>query len=153
MPGAADADGFTLSVVEAVAPELILSDGEANVADQPEGTVAFWVKVVAPHPESLFITATPYVTAVPGPPFCTAGDTDTVGLRRVHEVGTTYVALTEVANAGSETLLTRGTMAYEPGEAVAGAFTLSVVDALAPESTLENPEPNAAVQPEGTETF
>jgi hypothetical protein len=40
VPGATDADAFTLTVVDAVAPELMLSAAEAGVAVQPDGTVA-----------------------------------------------------------------------------------------------------------------
>jgi hypothetical protein len=69
------------------------------------------LKLVEPHAESLLVTDTPYVTVTPGAPCCMAGETDTVGFRRWHEIGTTYVALPVPTYAGAEALVTRGTMA------------------------------------------
>ena len=66
VPAAADAGGFTFSVVVRVAPGLGLSAATLNAAVQPAGAVTVSLKLEDAHPVSLLVTETVYVTGTFG---------------------------------------------------------------------------------------
>jgi hypothetical protein len=109
VPAAADAGGFTFSVVVRVAPGLGLSAATLNAAVQPAGAVTVSLKLEDAHPVSLLVTETVYVTGTFGAPCCCTGDTVSVGAFRTHGIGTWYVAAAEPTNVVATAFVARGT--------------------------------------------
>jgi hypothetical protein len=109
VPAAANAGGFTLSVVARVAPGLGLSVATPIAAVQPVGAVTLSLKLEDAHPVSLLVTETVYVRGTFGPPCCCTGDTVSVGAFRTQGIGTWYVAEAEPTNVVATAFVARDT--------------------------------------------